>query len=481
MKERIRRRLPNEVDVIVIGAGSAGLAAVRQIAKKTDNYLLIDQGPLGTTCARVGCMPSKALIKIAKDFRGANKLAEAKLAGSESSVCDIPAVLRHVRRLRDRFASGMVDTTRKLAGERLVIGTARLLGANRVLVNDEEIKCSGIVLAVGSRPTVPIAWQPFADRILTTDTFFEQEELPPRLAVIGLGLIGIELGQALTRLGVEVVGFGRNPRICGIRDPEVNRVALETLGREFPLYAGAEAEIIPNENYFLICNGSHEVEVDAVIAALGVTPNVQNLGLEQLGIELDERGLPPFNPHSLQVGDLPVFIVGDANGCLPILHEALDEGLIAGRNVCGGEMKNYHRRTALKIVFSEPQIAAVGQTIDKLEADEIIIGRSDFSEQSRAITEDRNAGLMHLYADKATARLLGGEMVVPEAEHLAQLLALAIQQELTVHDMLNMPFYHPTVEEGLRTALRHAAQQLLATNAAQELTLCESCPERPLC
>jgi dihydrolipoamide dehydrogenase len=473
--------LPTKVDVIVIGAGSAGLAAVRQIANKTDNYLLIDQGPLGTTCARVGCMPSKAFVKIAKDFHGAKKLAAAKLAGSESPVCNIPAVLRHVRQLRDRFTSGMVDATRKLAGERLLKGSARLLGANRVLVNDEEIACSSIVLAVGSKPTVPSAWQPFADRILTTDTFFEQEDLPRRLAVVGLGLIGIELGQALARLGVEVVGFGRNPRICGIRDPEVNRVAIETLGQEFPLYAGAEAEISLRKNNFFICNGSREVEVDAVISALGVTPNIQNLGLEQLGIELDERGLPPFNPHSLQVGDLPVFIAGDANGCLPILHEALDEGLIAGKNACAGAVKNYRRRTALKIVFSDPQIAAVGQTIDKLETDGIIIGRSDFSEQSRAIAEDRNAGLIHLYADKRTARLLGGEMVVPEAEHLGQLLALAIQQGLTVHEMLNMPFYHPTVEEGLRTALRDAAQQLVATHSAQELTLCESCPERPLC
>ena len=473
--------MPKTVDVIVIGAGSAGLAAVRQVAQKTDNYLLIDQGPLGTTCARVGCMPSKAFVKIAKDFHGANKLAVAKLTGSESPACNIPAVLRHVRQLRDRFATGMADATRNLAGERLLKGKARLLGANRVLVNDQEIACSSIVLAVGSRPTVPQAWQPFADRILTTDTFFEQEDLPRRLAVIGLGLIGIELGQALARLGVAVVGFGRNPRICGIRDPEVNRVALETLGQEFPLYAGAEAKITPRKNNLLICNGSREVEVDGVIAALGVTPNVQNLGLEQLGIPLDERGLPPFNPHSLQVADLPVFIAGDANGCLPILHEALDEGFIAGRNACGGEMKKYRRRTALKIVFSEPQIAAVGRTIDKLEAAEIVIGRADFSEQSRAIAEGRNGGLMHLYADKATARLLGGEMVVPEAEHLAQLLALAVQQGLTVPDMLNMPFYHPTVDEGLRTALRDAAQQLVATHSAQELTLCESCPEPPLC
>ena len=101
--------------------------------------------------------------------------------------------------------------------------------------------------------------------------------------------------------------------------------------------------------------------------------------------------------------------------------------------------------------------------------------------QSRAIAEGRNSGLLHIYVDKTDARILGGEMIAPEAEHLAQLVALAIHREMTVHDMLTMPFYHPTVEEGLRTALRDAAQQLAHIHTMEELTLCESCPELPLC
>ncbi|ABA88732.1 dihydrolipoamide dehydrogenase, putative [Syntrophotalea carbinolica DSM 2380] len=470
-----------KVDVIVIGAGSAGLAAVRQIEKTTDNYLLIDQGPLGTTCARVGCMPSKAFIKVARDFHGATRLAQAGLTGTAPADCDIPAVLEHVRRLRNRFASGMVEVTRKLAGDRLIKGAARLLGPNRVLVNDEEITCSSIILATGSRPTIPEAWRGFSDRILTADTFFEQQDLPRRIAVVGLGIIGLELGQALARLGIEVTGFGRNPHICGIRDPEINRVALETLGRQFPLHVGDEAEMTPAGKTLRIRNGFHEVEVDAVIAALGVTPNMDNLGLENLGVPLDARGLPPYHPYTTQIGDLPVYVAGDANGCLPILHEAQDEGFIAGRNATGTQIQKYRRRAGLKIVFTDPQVAAVGQTLNKLEDADIIVARADFSEQSRAIAEGRNAGLMHLYVNKADARILGGEMIVPDAEHLAQLLALAIHREMTVHDMLTMPFYHPTVEEGLRTALRDAARQLHHMHSKEELTLCESCPELPLC
>lgn len=473
--------MTRKVDVIIIGAGSAGLAAVRQIEKTTDNYLLIDHGPLGTTCARVGCMPSKAFIKVAKDFHGATKLAKAGLADMVPPACHIPTVLDHVRRLRDRFASGMVEATHKLAGDHLIKGSARLLGPNLVLVNDEQISCASIILATGSRPTVPPAWREFADRILTSDTFFEQRDLPHHIAVVGLGVIGMELGQALARLGIEVTGFGRNPHICGIRDPKINQAAIDTLSQEFPFYVGDEAKMTPGKSSIHIHNGSREIEVDAVIAALGVTPNINNLGLENLGVALNQRGLPLYNPYTTQIGDLPVFIAGDVNGCLPILHEAQDEGFIAGRNATITKIQQYRRRTGLKIIFTDPQVAAVGRTMDKLETADIIVARSDYSEQSRAIAEGRNSGLLHLYVDKTDARILGSEMIAPEAEHLAQLVALAIHQEMTVHEMLTMPFYHPTVEEGLRTALRDAAQQLSHIHTSEELPLCESCPERPLC
>ena len=472
--------MADRVEVVVIGAGSAGLAAVRQISKISDNFLLIDHGPLGTTCARIGCMPSKALLAIAKDLHRAARLAAAGLTAGPHA-CDIPAVLAEVRRKRDRFAGGMVEATRNLAGERLITGSARLLGPDRVLVDDREIRCNKIILATGSRPLIPPAWQPFADKVLTADTLFEQTDLPPRLALVGLGVIGLEIGQALARLGLQVTGFGRNPHLGGLRDPQVNRAALAALQQEFPLHVGSAAEPAATEKGILVRNGSQAVEVDAVIAGLGVTPNVEGLGLETLGVELDRRGLPPFDPNTLQVANLPVFLTGDANGQLSLLHEAQDEGFIAGSNALASSPQCYRRRTPLRICFSDPQIAAVGLTIDRHQGLEVVTGRADFGAQSRAVAEGRNAGLLHLYVEKSTARLIGAEMAVPEGEHLAQLLALAVQHQLTVQQLLNMPFYHPTVEEGLRTALRDAATQLTELHPPIELSLCDSCPERPLC
>ncbi len=471
------------VDIVVIGAGSAGLAAVRQIAKETDNYLLIDRGPLGTTCARVGCMPSKALISIANDLHRANKLAAKGWIPQSKGPVDLPAILDTVRRKRDYFATGMVEATHRLAGRHLIEGRARLIGPDRVLLKDtEEIRCRKIIIATGSRPFLPQAWQPFADRVLTSDCLFEQPDLPRRMALVGLGVIGIELGLALARLGIEVTGFGRNPHLGGLRDPRVNEAALEAIRREFPVHVGNEAQVVTDGDGFIIRNGNRSIQVDGVIAGLGVTPNVEELGLETLGVPLDDRGLPPFNPNTLQIADLPVFITGDATGSLSLLHEAQDEGFIAGSNALASNPRCFQRRTPLRVCFSDPQIASVGCTVNLHRRGAVVTGRCDFRQQARAFAEDRNAGALHVYAERTTARLIGAEMAVPGGEHLAHLLALAVQQQLTVHQLLAMPYYHPTLEEGLRTALRDAAEQLPGPHpTTAELSLCESRPEAPLC
>jgi dihydrolipoamide dehydrogenase len=216
---------------------------------------------------------------------------------------------------------------------------------------------------------------------------------------------------------------------------------------------------------------------------MGVAPNLEGLGLEKLGIELDKRGVPDFNPATSQVADLPVYIAGDSNGCRPILHEALDEGYIAGNNASPKEPSAYCRRTPLRMVFSDPQIAVVGRPYSNLEdanAD-VAIGEADFAEQSRAVVEGANHGLLRVYVERNTARLLGAEMAVPAAEHLGHILSLAIQNRMTVFEMLQMPFYHPTLEEGLRSALRDAARQLPAEERPSEMLLCESSAEPPLC
>lgn len=460
-----------KVQVAVIGAGSAGISAFRQLMKAGSNAVLIDPGPLGTMCARTGCMPSKALIRVANDFHRRQIFEREGIRGAEKLTCDIPAALAHVRQLRDHFAAGMVETTEELAGDRLIREKAVVRDRHTVETDHWKIKADNIIIATGAKPVVPEAWQAFSDRILTHESLFEQESLPQRLAVIGLKVEGLELGQALARLGVEVNCFGRNRNIGGVTDPIVNEVLHKTIGAELPIHSGAEARVNQQDAGSLqVEAGDISVTVDRLLLCMGTVPRLAGLGLENLDFELDENGMPPFHPQSGQIADLPVYLAGDVNEYRPVLHEALDEGLISGRNATGQNLYA-KRRIPMRICFSDPQAVVVGKSWEELPSDEITVGTVDFEEQSRAVLEGRNQGCLHLYADRQSGLLLGAEMAAPEAEYLGHILSLAMQQAMTVSDLLKIPYYHPTLTEALRAALHDAADRCGAQHTPSGLDL----------
>ena len=320
---------------------------------------------------------------------------------------------------------------------------------------------------------MPAAWRALGGRLLTSDTLFEQDDLPARIAVVGLGAIGVEIAQALSRLGIDVIGFDGVRSIAGLTDPAVNGVATDLLAREFPMHLGTNVELAEVGGGVRVRAGEVEVTVDRLIAAIGRPPNIDDIGLELLGVEHDERGLPPFNPVTQQIGELPVYFAGDANGHAPLQHEASDEGYIAGLNATGPDLICIARRTPLSIVFTDPNIAAVGKRFEELKGAGFIAGEVDFGDQGRARAAQRNRGLLRIYAQRHDGRLLGAEMCAPGGEHLAHLLAFSVQRGLTVHELLRLPFYHPVLEEGLRTALRDLAKQL-TWNAKSDLAACEA-------
>lgn len=458
------------LDVAIIGAGTAGLAALREVRKRTQRFVIINDGSWGTVCARVGCMPSKALIEAANAFHHRSTFTEFGIQGADFLTADMPAVLRRVRRLRDDFVASTVKTTEDL-GRHAISGRARLLAPGRLEVNGQVLHARNIIIATGSSPIVLKSWSTLGKRLLTTDTLFEQEALPARMAVLGMGPIGIEMAQALSRLGIEVIGFGGSQTIAGLTDPQVNAVAVELLRREFSLNLGEKAELSVISDGLQVRTGSTQVVADGVLAALGRCPNIDGLGLETLGVALDEHGIPPINPSTMQVADLRVFMAGDANDQAAILHEAADEGHIAGFNATCSVPVCFVRRTPLAIVFADPGIAVVGNRYQRLDSTKTLVGEVMFDRQGRARLGQHNKGILRLYAEIESGRLLGAELCAPAGEHMAHLLALAIDRSLTVQELLHMPFYHPVLEEGLRTALRTLAEKLPA-GSQSDLSTC---------
>lgn len=449
-----------KVKVVVIGIGSAGLYALGPIRKATKDFVVVDDGPLGTTCARVGCMPSKALIQVADDFHRRTVLPREGIGGGEGLRVDSAAVLEHVRKLRDGFVGGIVPHIEAL-GERLVRGSARFVAKNVIDVDGTRIEAERFVLAVGSRPVVPAAWRDLGDAILTTDSLFEQRTWPQRIGVIGLGVIGLELGQALARLGAAVTGVDLLETVGGVSDPVVRQFMTEAMAEEFPLWLGAPAELSPADDGIRIRAGTRETEVDRVLVSLGRRSNLDRIGLEATGVALDERGMPRIDPETMQIDGHPIFVAGDATGDRPVLHEAADEGRIAGLNAVSAVPRRFRRKPRFGITFTDPNIAVVGEDWGALaDRSDVVIGSRDFATQTRAMAMGRNRGVLRLYGRKTDGLLLGASMAVPGGEHLAHLLAWAVQDGKTGFDLLQNGFYHPVLEEGLQNALYDLARKV---------------------
>lgn len=463
--------MARQAKLVILGAGTAGLTALKEAQRYTDDVLLINAGPYGTTCARVGCMPSKALLEVAHAYGRRDWLAASGMQGGDTLRMDLPAVMAHVRALRDRFVAGPIGTADSL-GERSIHGQPHFIDSTTLEVNGERIRAEAVIIATGTRPIVPDAWQSLDERIVTSDDVFELRSPGRRLGVVGLGPIGVELGQAFAQLGCEVHGFTRGPSVAGLSDPEVNASLLEALRRQMTVTTEAEVTLHRSDEGVVMQGGGREVEVDWVLASLGRRPNVEGLGLENLGVELDKRGVPPFDPTTLRIGDLPVFIAGDVDGLRPLMHEAADAGRIAAYHALHPDAECLARRTPQGIVFTEPGAGHAGLTRAELPESGVVTGSADFTRQARALMAGRNAGRLQLYADEGDGRLLGAEMVAPDAEHLLHLLAWSIQQNLNVDQLLEMPFYHPTVEEGLRGALQAVRHELGKRRTQPDLPLC---------
>ena len=465
--------LERAVDVAIIGAGTAGMGAYRAALEHTDNVLIIESGPYGTTCARVGCMPSKLLIAAA-DAAHAVRRAAAFGVMVPAPVVDGRAVMARVRSGRDRFVGFVSEAVDRWPAHHRVRGHARFLGPDTLMVQGLSastlVRAKRVVIATGSRPAVPLAWRTaLGPKLIVNDDIFDWEQLPNSVAVVGTGVVGIEIAQSLHRLGVRVRLFGRDDRIGPLTDP-----ALQKLARS--IYDAALPVTLETTHFSPSLEG-HEVVVrfgtadgheyterfEWLLAATGRIANLENLDLHKLGLTPHSTGRLPVDPATGQIGDLSLFLAGDASQRRAILHEAADEGRIAGDNAGRyPDIRARPRRTPLTVVFSDPQMMLAGASHAELTASgrSFAEGSVSFEDQGRARVMGVNHGSLKVYADAHTGQVLGAEMIGPAAENIGHLLAWSIQRGDTVQQILEFPFYHPVIEEGVRTAMRELRRSL---------------------
>lgn len=453
-------------DVVIIGSGTAGLSARREVEKITDNYVVIDNGELGTTCARVGCMPSKVLIQVANDYYRRHSYSDVGIEGSANLSIDHVKVMKHVRKLRDRFVGGVLKSMEEWKKDHFIKGKASFVNRDTIKVEESnkvyEIRSKKIIIATGSKPFIPKEWECYKKYFIDTDYFFELDKLPESVAVFGLGVIGMELGQALHRLGVDVVGITRRRSIAGLTDPELQSYATKKFEEEMDLSFSGVNIVGEENNKIIVESGGKEWRVDKVFMTMGRRPQLSSLNIESLGLETDDRGIPKYDMNTMQVHGTSIYIAGDVTADLAILHEASDEGRIAGRNILNNQNEKFERRVPLAVVFSDPNIALIGKSYMDLknEGIDFEVGEVSFEGQGRSIVMGKNKGLLRIYGDKSSGKILGAELMAPSGEHLAHLISWLISFNATVFDSLSLPFYHPVVEEGLRTALRDLASKI---------------------
>ena len=453
-------------DVAVIGAGTAGMTAYRAAREHTDRVVVVEGGPYGTTCARVGCMPSKLLIAAAE---AAHTIAEAPAFGVHAGAVRVDgrAVMARVRAECDRFVGFVVEAVERWPDEARIRGHARFVADQVLQVDDHtRIEADRIVIATGSSPALPRAWRDaLGDRLLVNDDVFEWQDLPRSIAVVGAGVIGLEIAQALHRLGVRVKLYGRGGRVGPLTDPALQDETRRVLAATLPMNVHADHLALRREGAEVVVSGTGgpDERFDGLLAATGRRPNVDALGLEHTTLPRDASGVPEVDRRTGQIGATRVFMAGDVSELHPLLHEAADDGRIAGDNAGRWpDIRVRPRRAPLAVVFSDPQIMIAGRSHRDLVDAKVAFesGAVSFEDQGRSRVMRVNRGRLHVYGERASGRFLGAEMIGPAAEHLGHLLAWSAQRGDTVQAMLDSPFYHPVIEEGLRSALRDMQRAL---------------------
>lgn len=456
------RRRELESDITIIGAGPGGYVAAIHAAKLGARVVLVEKEAVGGTCLNRGCIPTKALVRSAEVYEN---LKEAELYGcrAEGISLDMKMVIERKNRIVQRLVKGIHHLLRR-NGVELVTGTGEIASTESVRVQGkvEEtlIKSKHIIIATGSRPgRLPIPGIG-SQNVIGSREALDLEELPESLIIIGGGIIGMEFAFVFQKFGVNVSVIEYLDRVLASCDPDVCReIARSARAAGIKVYTGAKAEeIIETENgNCLVCftQGSQKKYItgEKVLVAVGREPFYEGLGLENIGIELNEGGRGIKVNERLQTNVPNIYAIGDVTNRMLLAHVASHQGIVAVNNILG-KADAMHYDAVPSAIFTDPEVGMVGigEEAAKKKGLDIDTGYFPFVASGKALTLGKTRGFVKIVKEKAKGQVIGASIIGPHATDLIAELTVAIENKLTAEQIAKTIHAHPTTAEAIYEA-----------------------------
>ncbi len=436
--------LAQEVDVLVIGAGPGGYVAAIRAAQLGKSLVIVDKAELGGVCLNRGCIPSKAIISASERFHDMEQADEMGIEINGEVRVNLPQLMKWKNKVE------------------IVSGEAFFTDTNRVRVVNESsgqtYQFRHVIIATGTRecelPALPFDEK----RVISSTRALELDEIPKRLIVVGGGYIGLELGTAYAKLGSKVTILEAEKTLLPGVDPMITKMVQRRL-KKLGVQVVSNALVIGGENtgeevtVTAKVNGEEQSFVaDYSLVAIGRVPNTDSLGLEAIGVELDEHGFIKINEQCRTNID-HIFAIGDCAGGELLAHKASYEGKVAAE-VISGKKSAIDYLAMPHVIFSDPEIAYTGLTEEKAKKEGYrpVVSRFPFQALGRALTMNRTDGFVQVVADDETKQVLGVQIVGPEASSLIGEAVFAIEMGANAEDLSLTIHPHPTLSEGIMEA-----------------------------
>ncbi len=458
-KSNVTGKLSKDYDLIVIGAGSAGFSAAITASEAGKKVALVGHGTIGGTCVNVGCVPSKTMIRAAEAIHAASTASRFPGLSGQARVEDWRALIAGkddlVSTLRQKKYADLLPSYEGI--DYVEEGPAQLVEGG-VEVGNRILLAAKTIIATGSRPALPNISGIEQVPVLDSTALFELEALPASLIFVGGGYIGAELAQMMARFGVKVSILMRSHLLPGA-EPEIS-AALKTslLAENINVVEAVTYKSLAETNEGVVVRMEQagkpvEITAEQIVATAGRRANSDNMGLEAIGIDLDESGAIIVDNH-MQTTTPGIYAAGDVTNRDQFVYMAAYGAKLAARNAVLGEANSYDNSAMPWVVFTDPQVAGVGLG----EAEAVAAGYEvktsivPMDQVPRALAARDTRGLVKLVADQKTDRLLGGQIIAPEGSDTIQTLVMALKSGMTAKELGETIFPYLTNVEALKLA-----------------------------